>query len=212
MPKIIKNEDGTEVEVFTPQEVDEKLKAKEAELNSGWETKINETKTALETAMADKKRIEEQMKGGGQGENFKTLKEALDKKDTEINELRTNMQKSEENRINEFRDTLIKKIVGTDKELEKKILFNFNETLKGVTAKNQEEISAKLQAAVKLSMDNVSPSILQNAMNGAGGPGFIPNSSNGPVEFSQTEKALGAKLGISEEDYKKYGPRLKTKK
>lgn len=214
MPTKIKNEDGSESEVFSAEEVASKLKEKETEVNNGWETKFNETKTALDKAVDDKKKIEDEInKGGGsQGENFKKLKEAMDKKDGEITELRTSIQKSEETRLNDFRDGLLKKVVGNDKELEKKILHHFNETLKSVPAKTQEEISKKFESAMKLSVDSTNVSVLQSAINGGGGPGFIPSPNNGPVEFSATEKALGNKLGITEDDYKKYGPRLKTKK
>jgi hypothetical protein len=38
----------------------------------------------------------------------------------------------------------------------------------------------------------------------------IPNSSG--VEFTAREKALGEKLGITPEDYKKFGPRLTKNK
>ncbi len=211
----IKNADGTESEVFTPDEVTAKLAEKEKEINGAWEQKHTEIATKLDSAVADKQKLEADLakagQGGAQNENFKTLKEALDKKDTEINALRTEVQTSEANRLNEHRDAIIKSFVGNDKELEKKILLNFNDTLKGVTAKTREEISKKLESAIKLSVENIAPSVLQNAMNGGGGPGFIPNHGNGPVEFTAAEIALGNKFGITDEDRKKYGPKLKTK-
>jgi hypothetical protein len=47
---------------------------------------------------------------------------------------------------------------------------------------------------------------------GIGGGGNHNNSGAGgdkSVEFTPREKALGAKFGITEDDYKKYGPKLK---
>ncbi len=214
MPTKIKNEDGTETEYLSPEEVSAKLQEKEKEVVGVWEPKVNEAKTQLSTALTEKQQIEEKLKsaGGPQSENFKTLKEALDKKDKEISDLNTKFETISQGSLNEHRDSIVSKFAGKDEDLKKKILHHFDETLKGVQAKSKEEISKKLESAIKLSVENIAPSVLQAAISGAGGPGFQSNSNNGPVEFSATEKGLGARMGITEDDYKKYGPRLKTKK
>ena len=48
---------------------------------------------------------------------------------------------------------------------------------------------------------------------GAGGysGGGNGNGGGNTVEFTAKEKALGAKLGITQEDYKKYGNRVSKK-
>lgn len=210
MPTKIKLEDGTEVDALTPAEVQAKLNEKEAEVNKVWVDKNTEVQTQLTKLQTEKKDLEAKIAAGGgpQAENFKTLKEAMDKKDADIVALNKKIDDDKVARVNEYRDTVVKKMSGTDKELEKKILLHFNETLRGMPAATQEEITKKLESALKLSVDNMSPSVLAAAM-GGGGPG-LPQNQGGAVEFSATEKALGAKLGISEEDYKKYGPKLKT--
>ncbi len=210
MPQIIKKEDGTEEEVFSAAEIDTKLKEKETELTAGFQAK----QTELDTALSEKKKLEDQIAagGGGQAANFKTLKDALDKKDADIAELRTTVQNEKESRTNEFISGLAARITGGNKELEKKVLHHFKETLKSVNANTQEEISKKLESAYKLSVDSNEPGILDTARQGAGGRGYIPPAGSGPVEFTAAEKSLGSKMGITEEDYKKYGQKLHTKR
>lgn len=210
----IKQEDGTEVEVFTAKEVDQKITEAKGTAVKEVETKLTESKNALDAALVEKKKLEDQIAagGGGQSENFKTLKDALDKKDADIAKLRTDLTGIEEKRLGGTRDQIVAKIAGTNKDLKDKILHHYNETLKSMPASTEEEIGKKIEAAAKLSLDkDTSPDIIQAAIQGAGGPG-IPANQNGAVEFTPVEKALGEKLGVSDEDRKKYGPRLKNKR
>lgn len=211
----VKQSDGTEIEVFTEADVAARVTEAKGATAKEFETKIAESKTAIETALADKKKLEEQIAangGGNQSENFKTLKAALDKKDEDIAKLRTDMMGIEEKRLTTARDQIVGKIAGTNKDLKDKILHHYSETLKSMPATNEEEMGKKVEAAAKLSLDkNASPDIIAAAIQGAGGPG-LPINAGGSVEFTPMEKGLGNKLGISEEDFKKYGPRLKIKK
>lgn len=209
MPTKIKNDDGTETEVFTQAEIDAKL----SEVTKTFEAKIADQTTILNKSLEEKKALEVKLASANPQEaNFKILKEALDKKDGEIAAMNKSIQDSEEARVNDYRNEILAKYAQGDKELEKKILHHFNETLKSVPAKTKEEIVEKMKSAAKLSVDPANPGVLSSVLSGAGGPGFVPNSGSGPVEFTAAEKALGAKLGITEEDYKKFGPRLKNKK
>ena len=208
---IFKNEDGTEVEALTAEEVEAKLATERASALAEAEKNFNEQKDIIE---AEKAELEERIKGiDNKDQNFKVLKEALDKKTDEIKTLGTKIEdEGKKIRSEIVRDDLIEKLSRGNKELEKKIKLNFDETLKGVEAKTPEEIKSKMDSAYKLSIDSTGPNPIDVAINGSGGAGFRPiTNNNDKVEISETEKSLGKKFGISEDDYKKYenDPRLK---
>lgn len=202
------DENGNEVEALTQQEVlerEEKLK--------------NEYETKMSSLVKEKEELEGKINGTKEDHpNFKILREALDKKDGEIKGLKieitdfaTKYNEDQKNRKAEIVNSMVSTIAKGNKEFEDKIKFHLENTLSGMKGDTQEEINKKFEAAVKLSSDNQSQSPLDSIMhNGTGAGNYNPNSGSS-VEFSSREKALGAKLGISEEDYKKYGPRLSNK-
>jgi G3E family GTPase len=221
MPKY-KDEEGNEVEAFTPEEVEAKINEIKTsvaeEVKSEYEEKLNEKEESMskfeEERASLEQRIEELSKvdDGDRSKNFKVLKDALNKKDNQIEELRKEMGEVANLRVNDFKERIIDKYAAGDEELKKKIMFNFDSTLSSVQAKSEKDIENKIKSAVKLSVDEFSPSVLDQALSGSfnsGSKNIIESSGN--VEFSEGEKKIGAKLGISDEDYKKYGPRLKNK-
>ncbi len=89
---IIKDpETGEEREVFTADDVAMKVeevnKQKDEEIkkiSTEYEAKISTTSSTLDTLNKEKSDLEAKLSGGGQIDNFKVLKEALDKKSEEI--------------------------------------------------------------------------------------------------------------------------------
>ena len=203
--KII-NEKGEEeeIEAFTEAEVTAKVKEKEDEFNKV----IGEKDTTLETL---KKEKEDLLAKAGDikqdNPNFKVLKDALDKKDQEINDIKSSLEKDKEERKI---STIITKFTRGNEELEKKIKFHLENTVAGMKSDTDEALSKKIDAAVKLSQDYGSQGMFDGGIGGGGTHGDGGNGGgDSKVEFTPREKALGAKLGISEEDYKKYGSKLK---
>lgn len=220
----IKNDNGEEIEVFTADEmaakVDEEKKKIEQvatervnAVNKEWEDKAKQKDAELQAALAEKKKIEDDIAASNpQAANFKTLKETLDKKDADIARLSSDVKALQDNRVNDFKNGIIEKYAVKDEELKKKILHHFDKSLQGMPSTNQDEIAKKVEAAWKLSVNSDTPNPLDSVMNNSGGRGFgNGGGGNGAVEFTPREKALGAKLGITEQDYKTYGPRVKTK-
>lgn len=201
-----------EIEVFTPEEVDAKLKEQE----DSFTAKIAEKDASLSTLAKDKEELEKKM-----GEvkpdhpNFKVLKDALEKKSSEIETLRTEVETDKKTRIQEAMDLKIKAASKGDAEFEKKVKLHLSSTLKGMEESTEEQRTAKLQAAVKLSSDYHSdgaPGIFDGGIGGGAGGAEFKDGGTGGVEFTSREKSLGGKMGITPEDYKKYGPRLTNKK
>lgn len=212
------NEDGTEVEIeaFSAEEVDQKLKAKEEEFNA----KITEKETIATNLANEKKKLEDdmaKMKLDGVKDdhpNFKVLKEALTKKDEEMAGLKNEIATDRKTRQQEALDVEIKKAANGNEEFEKKVRFHLEKTLGALPEATQEERKIKLEAALKLSSDHIGgPGPMDGGIGGGGygGKGGSGDGGEGTVEFTSREKALGAKLGITAEDYKKYGPRINKK-
>ncbi len=199
------NEDGTETEIeaFTPEEV----KLKEDEFN-----------TKITTLAEEKKQLEEEIKKSkGEGlkddhPNFKTLKEALDKKDDDIKKLQTDIEVDRSTRKQEAFDAQIKIASKGNDEFEKKVRFHLEKTVAALPDSTADERKVKLDAALKLSSDTSTdgPGMFDGGIGVSGvGSGATKDgdTSNG-IEFTAREKALGAKMGITPEDYKKFSSRL----
>ena len=206
-----KNEDGEEIEAFSQEEVDQKI-------NSEVEIKLGELKTEFENKIsnieADKKALEEKITGTKEDHpNFKVLKEALDKKDTEIQDFKKSYESDKKQTKTEFEDTIIKSVSKKDDEFAKKIKYHLDNDLTGMKDDTKENHQKKIEAAIKLASDNSNSQNIFDSGIGGGGRGASGVGSGGQskTEFSASEKSLGAKLGIDEEDYKKYGDRI-TKK
>jgi len=201
--KIINDKgDEEEIEAFTEAEVTAKVQEKEQEFNKI----IGEKDETLKTLTKEKDDLIAKVGGVKEDNpNFKVLKDALDKKDQEINEIKTSLEKDKEERKI---SGLITKFTRGNEELEKKIRFHLENTVVGMKSDTPEDLAKKIDAAIKLSQD-FSQGMFDGGIGGGGKGGDIKGGDNGGVEFTAKEKALGAKLGISEEDYKKYGPKLK---
>tara|TARA_R110000868_G_scaffold171824_2_gene407609 strand:- start:1859 stop:2536 length:678 start_codon:yes stop_codon:yes gene_type:complete len=217
------NPDGVEeeIEVMSPQEVQAKLDAEKAALEEGHKSVVGEKDTTITNLAKDKTDLEAKiakMELEGIKEdhpNFKILKDALGKKDADIAALKSSIDADKAQRISEEMDSKIK--IGTrgNDELEKKVRFHLKETLSGLKEDTKEQRQTKLEHALKLASDNsnAGPGMFDMGANSGGmGDGSYGGGggASGP-EFTSREKALGAKLGISDADYKKYGSKLTNK-
>lgn len=190
--------DGNEVEAFTQAEVDA--------IRTEAESKIT-------AAMSEKADLEKKLEGlSDKDKNFAALKSALDEKTKIIDGLSQEIKSVKEVREADMTTAMISKFAKGNEELAKKIAHHYNETLKSVDAKSQEEIAKKVESALKLSVETKADADVLGAAI-AGGTGYSAPAAGGSataVEFTSEQKALGKKMGISEEDYKKYGndPRI----
>lgn len=198
-----------EVEVFNQEEVEAKVKAKEEELSK----QIEEKDTTLQTLEAEKAALAAKVEGTTDDHpNFKALKEALNAKGVEMDALKADVAKDKQSRMQDIMDGKVSAAANGSEDMEKKIKLHMENTLSGMPETNEVEREAKLNAALKLSAEYAQgePNLLDAGMHG--GVGTVDATDlNESVEFSNNEKSLGGKMGITAEDYKKYGPKLKTK-
>lgn len=216
----IKDENGEEIEVLTPTEVDAKLAAEKAALEQGHTTVVKEKDEAINKLATEKSDLESKiakMELDGVKDdhpNFKILKDALSKKDDDIKALKTEIDNDKATRKQEAMDSAIKVAAKGNDEFEKKVRLHLKETLASLPEETPEQRKVKLDAAVKLSSDSSGDGVgMFDGGIGGGGAGYGGSGGEGGSgpEFTAREKALGAKLGISAEDYKKYGGRVSKK-
>lgn len=220
MPQTFKDDEGNEVQAFTEEEINKKVEEAQEAAKQEAQKQVEEVQTQLESEKSEREKLQEQVtkaeEAGGteggddkQSENFRTLKEALNKKDEEINNLRKEFEDNESRRVTEYRDRLIEQYAGQDEELKKKIQHNYDEILSGVKTKTQADIEGKVKDAFRLSSDATTVNPMDAAVSG-GSPAPHKSISEGSQtpEFTKNEVELGEKMGITEEDRKKYGPKL----
>jgi len=201
-----------EIEVASIDEVDAKVKEAEDKIKAEYDSKISEKDTELTKAAEEKQALQDKIAGVKEDHpNFKVLKDALTKKDEEIKSIRTDLDTDRSARKEAFADNIIGRVSKGNQDIEKKIKFHMENTVVGMKDGTEAEHKSKLEAAIKLASDNSqSMNIMDGIMEGVGGRGMggTGNSGGEKVEFTAREKGLGAKLGITPEDYKKYGSRV----
>lgn len=184
------NESGEEIEAFTPEEVEAKIN----EAKSGYipATEVETIKTQLNSLQIEKQELEDKLKEAVKSDDkngesvINKMKEELDNKISAI----------QESIINNEKQSIISKIAGGDKELEKKIELEFENI-------NGKDITERVIKAYKIVSDKPVPGILDGVIN-FGGKGSNPTRL-GKDEESDNSKAIRSILGISDEDVKKYG-------
>jgi len=198
------DEEGKEIPGLTQEEFDAKLVEEKGKLETDFNTKIEESNTKVTTLEADLVKAKEDLKiTNPKGDDFKNLRDITKKLEDDLAIEKGERSKAIDSIKASKVDGLVKKLSGNDVELEKKIRFNLDTTLSGVKTDTDEELNKKLVDAYKLSTDSTAINPLDNIM--SGGSHSSVSEKSDPVEFSSNEKVLGGKLGITGDDYKKYG-------
>lgn len=205
------NADGVE------EEVEVLSAAEKLALEQSHQTVVTEKDTAINNLAGEKKQLEDKiakLELDGIKEdhpNFKVLKEALGKKDEEIKNIRTEIDTDKKKLKQEAMDSKVKLATKGNPEFESKVKLHLEKTLASMPEDTEEQRQTKLEAAVKLSADSNEAPGMFDMGTGGGGFGGGGEYNQNTVEFTAREKALGKKLGITDADYKKYGPRLTVK-
>lgn len=189
----IKQEDGTEVEMFSAQEL-------EVQRNSAVDVVKAEAAATLSAKEAELTRLKDKEM------NFGRVKEGEEAKAKEIEKLQGEISSLKNVVVGNFKNDLLKKYAGSDIELAKTIekeYLSFN----GEAVTN-DEITARMEKAAKIAGVQEPTSFAQNAFGSMGSRG-VGSLGQEPQPIAKEVKEVGAKMGISEEDYKKYGNKVK---
>lgn len=184
----VKLADGSEVEMFSPDEV----AAREA--------------AAREAAKAElAPQLEELGKLKEKDINFTKLKEDTERTVAEAN---ARVAELEGRVIGDKKAGLIKKLAGGDPERQAKIEAEWGK-FQG-EPKTESEIEERALNAFKLAVPEASPSSLDQAFAFAGAR-RVEGEKTGAAAIPDSTKEMGKALGLSEADYTKYGDKVATK-
>lgn len=189
--------DGNEVEAFTAEEL--KTHPDFVKLQKDVEDaqkKLDESGNASE---GQKKRLKEERDNA-----VKAFEEYKSNTDTRFNQL-------EEKLISGTKAKVMANFSKGNKELAEKLDVKYQSLMKtGEYQTDEEGISRAMADAYTLvNGSKPSPSIMNNITSaGDRGDGASGNQS-GKVEFTENGKGMGKMLGITDEDIKKYGDKIK---
>lgn len=191
------DENGNEVEAFTAEEIKShpdfvKLQNDAAEAQK----KLDEAGNASE---GQKKRLKEERDNA-----VKAFEEYKSNTDARFNQL-------EERLISGTKAKVMANFSKGNKELAEKLDVKFQSLMKTGEYKSDEEgiSKAMADAYTLVNGSKPSPSIMNN-ITGAGDRGDGAGGNNGgKVEMTENGKNMGKMLGITEEDIKKYGDKIK---
>lgn len=193
----IKNEDGTETEVFTAEEVQAQATA---QVTSAVEAAKTEAAAQLQVKEAELAKLKEKEM------NFGQVKKSEEDKAKEVEKLQSEITNLKGVVVDNFKNDLIKRYAGTDAELAKKIEAEYK-TFTGEAVTN-DEIALRMERAAKLVGVQAPSSAANNAFGSVGGRGQ-GNLGQEAIVIAPEVKAVGAKMGLTEADYKKYGDKIK---
>lgn len=189
--------DGNEVEAFTADEL-----------------KTHPEMVKLQTALTEAEKKAKEAENGGMSEGQKNrLKREAEEAQNALNTFKTDMEK----KMAEFQNSMFSGIKTKalsafskgDKDIGEKINLKYESLMKTGEYSNDEAgiTKAMADAATLVSGSRPAPNLLNN-ITSAGDRGEN-NPVNNKREASESEVALRKPLGITDEDIKKYGDKIK---
>jgi len=192
------NEDGEEVEGLSKEEFEAEAQKQKEEFETK-ETELNETIKKFEAKDLNFKALR-----GKSKEERETFLEKLDEKDKKFflanEENSARIDEINSNRTQENQDIAVASLCGDDEELVKKVLANLE--LLNVEPKTKKEMVDKVTKAYNMSVDVKDRNPVLGVSRSTN-EGDIVSKNKKPM--SAEVKEIGKKMGISEEDIKKYG-------
>jgi len=210
----IKDEQGNEVEVFTQTDLEARLEAERTKIVADAEKKVEEKYGSdmekLKNDLADvTKKLEDAEEAGGHSNDgqVERLRRERDDATKALKDFETKVSKE----INDFKSAvvadqkndLLDTLSGTDAELRKKIEFEFDNYRPGAVSK--KDIEERMKKAYQLATGNApQPHAFDSLGVNNRGQGR-DHTPEGTAKDNPNREAMRKALGISEEDYKKYG-------
>lgn len=196
--KKLTNEEGEEIEALSKEEHEAEIKTKEEEFGKK-EKELNEQlgkykdkdfnfKALREAKKEDREKLLEKL-----SDTERKLYEEQESNKKELDDLKSGL-------IQENKDTAIDALCGDDEELKKKVLANFDDL--NIEAKTKGEMIVKVQKAYNMSVDVLERNPVLGVSRSTS-EGDIKKKEKG--ELTPELKEMGKKLGLSDEDQKKYG-------
>lgn len=200
-------QNGEQVEVFTQEELDKKVneKIEEYKLDNPTEEDIKKLQEELEKKNSELKKYEDKEY------NFSELRKTKEKEEVArkiLEEEKKALEAKIDEKINGVKEDIVKEKISErvknfsngDEELEKKILYHYNRIKDEAT--NDKEINKKLVDAFILATKRDDNDVVSGTISSFGSPVITKRQKN---EIKPELKPVAEKLGITDEDIKKYG-------
>lgn len=209
----IKDENGNEIEVFTPDELQQKTKeaveAKEREFTqkleeqkSNYETEVKNLKEKADKAESD---YQAALSSGGNKEQIERLRNERDlavAATGKITELENKIKEFENKDLQKTKNSYLDKYSNGDKELREKMEIEFDKYRSGENT--PEAIAERAEKAYQLVTGNKpTPGVFDGGTTSFGGRGQGNPGGSSTQAPSQNQVAIGNALGITDEDRKK---------
>ena len=202
MSEII-NKDGVDVEVFTPEEVEAQKEEARLEAIEAYKAENPDKSGELEKLNKELEGFKSKDLNFG---NLRKQKEDAEKKvadilagvDEKINSVKKDVL---EGVMKDHREETLNSLTGGDEELKKKVEYHYNRL--GDVASTKSEINKKLNDAYLLATGGTSEDISTNVFS-SGGVGKLKTKVS-ETKLTPEEKAIGAKFGLKDEDFKRVG-------
>lgn len=221
MPKTIKQDDGTEIEVFTAEEVkaqvesqtsellDAKLEEERARLEAEKETELLEKDEDLANTKAELEKLRKKDMNFEALRKSKTLspeqEEAAKKTAEELSKLQETVAQIQKQPLEAAKAQFVANNIGTDKDLIETFDFFYKKLSAG--AKTLDEVNTALVAA----FNATTAGTRQPSDSRITRVGVNDNYHSLNVEAeSEASREFGAMLGLSPEDKKTYGGSVNT--
>jgi DNA repair exonuclease SbcCD ATPase subunit len=203
MPEQLTRDDGSTVQVYTAEEVE----AAKTEAASAAEAAAAPVKAELETAKAELSAAQEKLsKANDKDLNFGALRQAKEELENKVKTLETQVPDMIRTaQVQAYVEEATERLAQGDKDLAAKIKIQF-ERLKSASD-TKEEAAKKLRDAYTLAQagEPTGPDPLMSIISSAGaGPQSSPRSDTSSKPLNEIQKAVASKLGITDEDVKKY--------
>lgn len=200
MPYKMKMSDGKEIDVMTMEEHNTALSAKETAVRGEVSKTIGEKEGELAKTKAELAKLSEK------DLNFTALKEKADKAEADLTKLKGDQATAETKRIEDMRIAVINRLSGGNKILATKIAEKYS--LVALPETTEAEILERAKNAFYIAAPSDAPKAIDSFMAMSGGRGAAPAGieiSNEPPAETPEQMTVRRKMGISDEDYKKYG-------
>ncbi len=200
-------EDGTKVEAYTADEVNEKIEEVKTQISEEASQKVQELQISLEDTKAQLEQATKDLQefsGTDKGKNVAALRKSKEELGKKVEQLEGKIT-SEINTLKQVLDGKeldrnIETLSEGDEELAKKIKHFYDQNIK---PEDTEEVKrSKLGDAYKLASGGKKSNVLDSVI-GSGGAG--KGNSGGSENFSPDLVALGSKLGLTQKDFETYG-------
>lgn len=208
----MKDADGKDIEVFTAEEV----KAQQEQALEDYKKEHPDKSVELaaaETARTDaEKKLADALAAGGdtKDENIRALRTAVQTANTAAEDAKKTalaaVAAAQNIPTQEYKSTLLETVTRSDKTLGEKVDIAYK-ALQGMPEGSKQEVRARMEAALRIASDTITPNIFDGGTTSMGNRGVGGMAQNG-IDENDNSKAIRSVLGITDEQAKKYSPQV----